>query len=94
MINIFSVCFTQGYIFIGNCHVTYYKRVHCVCVQESHSGTSLDKMSMSTHSTSSTGEDNSGLLGMPHGKITKALSMSSIPAATNGDKHRGKLLGN
>lgn len=60
--------------------------------QERHSGTSLDKMSTSTHSTSSTGEDSAGLLGMPHGKITKALSMSSIPAATNADKSRGEDL--
>lgn len=64
----------------------------CYYFQERHSGTSLDKMSISTHSTSSTGEDSAGLLGMPQGKITKALSMSSIPAATNGDKPRGEDL--
>ncbi|XP_060576676.1 uncharacterized protein LOC132733992, partial [Ruditapes philippinarum] len=53
-----------------------------------HSGSSLDKMSSSTHSTSSS-TDNEALGVMPHGKITKAFSMSSIPAATANDKQKG-----
>ncbi|KAL4227936.1 Rho guanine nucleotide exchange factor 28 [Mactra antiquata] len=54
-----------------------------------HSGSSLDKMTGSTHSTGSGSE--SETIGMSHGKITKAFSMSSIPAATNADKQPKSL---
>ncbi|WAQ98971.1 AKP13-like protein [Mya arenaria] len=51
-----------------------------------HSGSHLEAMSSVSRG------DGRILSALPHGKITKALSMSSIPAATNADKTKGSGL--
>ncbi|XP_052793187.1 rho guanine nucleotide exchange factor 28-like isoform X4 [Mya arenaria] len=55
-------------------------------LQGHHSGSHLEAMSSVSRG------DGRILSALPHGKITKALSMSSIPAATNADKTKGSGL--